>query len=60
MAHQPSTVAVQPLSRPTLADLICVAVLGALLWVMAQSVGAVARTSTIHPAPPAAGTAPAH
>jgi hypothetical protein len=57
MAHQPSTVAVQPVSRPTLADLVCVVVLGALLWVTAQSVGAVARNSTIHPAPHAAGTA---
>jgi hypothetical protein len=50
MAHQPSPVAVQPVSRPSLLDLVCVAVLGAALWVTAQSVGGVARTSTVHPA----------
>jgi hypothetical protein len=50
MAHQPSSVTVQPVSRPTFADLICVVVLGVVLWLTAQSVGGVARSSTVHPA----------
>lgn len=57
MAHQPPPVAVQSVSRASLADLVCVVVLGALLWVIAQSVGGVARASTLHPAPHAAGSA---
>lgn len=51
MAHQPSPVAVQPVSRPTLVDLVCVIVLGAVLWVVGQSVGGVARASTLHVTP---------
>ena len=31
--------------------------LGAILWVTGQSIGGVARASTIHPGPHAAGTA---
>jgi hypothetical protein len=57
MAHQPSPVAVQPASRPSLVDLLCVVVLGALVWVTAQSVGAVTRASTVHPTSAPHGTA---
>jgi hypothetical protein len=62
MAHQPSPVVAHPTSRPSIADLLSVVVLAALLWVTAQSVGAVTRASTIHGHGAAAdcATTPAH
>lgn len=59
MAHQPSPVVVQPVSRPSLLDLVCVVVLGTGLWATAQGVGAVARSSTVHPASTPHGAAAA-
>jgi hypothetical protein len=54
MAHQPSPVVAHPTSRPSIADLLSVVVLAALLWVTAQAVGALTRASTIHGHAPAA------